>query len=199
MTISTETRINRIQNYINENDIPIHTSNMTDGTPCFIIESPSNTQAARFYRLLDDSRLFSYGEVVVGYYDEYDYCSDCYRYYPTQPSYYGDSPEGTWVSDCDKLCDDCLTNNLDSYIEHVKNDPQKAIKEQFVHLLKSEGFQLFSDNEYASGLHPGQTDNPQDIIAQNKDKLKDLDWLFAITGTGQFDVHFSLYTRPIDY
>ena len=123
MTISTETRLKRIENYINNNDLPISVGSMTDGIPAFIIQDPQNDKANRFYRLLNDSRIFNSNDVVVGYYEDHVSTADwmptelkLVEYGPMFPDYYQGSTGATIVVPVDN------TTTLKELVELIEDE-----------------------------------------------------------------------------
>lgn len=126
--------------------------------------------------------------------DQYSSCSGCGKLIKTSPSYYGDLPEYLYT-DCEILCSDCYTD--DDVIDLYLNDADKAVNSrQLKKSLEKHGFICYRDN-LESGFHPGQTDSPHKISKELEKEIPGTEWIFCIDGAGQFDIHFSLWYRPV--
>ena len=125
--------------------------------------------------------------------DSYTSCSGCGKLISTSPSYYGDLPDYLYT-DCEILCGDCYSD--DDVIETYKNDAGRALNSrQLKKSLAKHGWSLYGEN-FESGFHPGQTDDPRKISQDFEKENPGNDWLFCIDGAGQFDIRFSLWYKP---
>lgn len=148
--------------------------------------------------------------VQVDWSDEYVGCDECGRAVRTVPDCYSWQPSYIWASDCEIVCHECAQDCIEDIIEYYKNTTDRAVLHWVIPLLESEGFICLTDyfNENAcqrfeTGWYPGQNDSPVEVIKNLKAELG-VDWLtdkfdyiFAITATGQFDVHWALYLREL--
>ena len=82
---------------------------------------------------------------------------------------------------------------LDEYEEHLLNNPKHA--DTFDVDWTERGFVKLNEDEYESGFHPGQTDDPTIILAKARKADPNADYLFSIDGVGQFDMRFSIWKR----
>ena len=197
-----EKKINRLINYIREKDIDIQYGQTVDNEHIFI----ANWNDKKFDKIgewLENSSVFDYGFVHTGYDDDHDYCSECYKWYSTQPDYYGGEPKAIWVSDCDRLCKSCALGYPEDIEEFYNNQYDRALPAWAIDTIKKLGYFCLDDanNEsckiYENGLHPGQNDTPADIIKNlEKEGFWDkYDYIFCINSTGQFDCRFSLFVK----
>lgn len=124
--------------------------------------------------------------------DEWGYCCDCYKAFRTSPDSYGWQQYYAWIGDCDVVCGDCIKNNPEEYLEMLENNPKKC---DTLYLdLESLGYELMED-DFENGLHPGQNDNPVEILEKYKSKYPNGKFIFRLDGTGQFDIEFSIYKK----
>lgn len=135
----------------------------------------------------------------VEWYDEWTQCSDCYRAVRTVPDSYSWRPAFAWLSD-EIICSRCLLENVNDSIESGEyvNNADKAITWTDGATLEREGWTQWAPDDpqqYENGWHPGQDDNPREILASILAADDEADVVFLIDSTGQFDVRFSAYTR----
>ena len=136
----------------------------------------------------------------VEWLDEWTSCSECYRAIRTESDSYGWKPEYAWLGDCDIVCSACLLEDVAGSIDAggYVNNPDKAITWTDGATLEREGWTQWAPGDprqYESGWHPGQDDNPREILASILAADGDADVVFLIDETGQFDIRFSAYTR----
>lgn len=116
-------------------------------------------------------------------------CDNCYKFCNL---YYGDQELPVVIND-ELFCPNCVRSDFqDEYVELLINDPSIANHLLNDKILESYGFKLFK-NDLASGLHPGQNDDPKKIFNAIKDKFNQI--IFSIDNVGQFDVHFSIWIK----
>lgn len=150
------------------------------------------------------SVLESIGADVV-WHDEYVGCSECYRAIRTTPNCYGDRPAFSWI-DSEPVCAECIRENLAAYIDHYVNNAATAFT--FPADLASLGFVQWEPSDphtYETGWHPGQDDSPADVLAGIRAHYvdagldeEDVEVVFSIDATGQFDIRWSAYVRVPD-
>lgn len=138
--------------------------------------------------ILDTNIVFS---------DEYSLCYDCQKVVRTSPTHYGWQPD-FYVSPSDGIiCEKCFDDNegyQDEYIEEKINDPKSAINGLITEdQLETLGWEKWNSQSYENGWYTGQTDEPQEIYNELKSKFEEI--VFFIDSVGQFDTHFSVWTR----
>ena len=124
--------------------------------------------------------------------DEWGECGQCGRAFRTQSDSYGWKPSYKYA-DGGVDCSECLLADPGSYVEcYLLDNCEQA--DTFGVDLSELGFTELEAGE--SGFHPGQNDSPEDM-AENCPK--DHSFAFQIDSAGQFDMRFSLWTRPYDW
>jgi hypothetical protein len=124
--------------------------------------------------------------------DEWSTCEDCGRAVRTSADSYGWTRSYVIMGEGSLLCRECVDE--DEYInEYLLNKTDAA--DTFGIDLAAHGFTKVNADSYQNGWHPGQNDNPRDIA----DKLTSgVDYVFQIDDKGQFDIRFSVWTRPVE-
>jgi len=92
------------------------------------------------------------------------------------------------------------SSDIEDIIDEVAGDPRRAINLRQVNEVHMEkmGFE-HCNGEFASGWHPGQTDDPVQLLDHYREMYGDeFTYVFIISGVGQFDVHFRLFRRAAD-
>jgi len=141
------------------------------------------------------ARILEAAGAEIQWLDEWAECSHCYRAVRTQADSYSWTPYYAWVNECEIVCTDCLRENLDWVLEDYINDPSKAFTNIESDDLEGIGFTRV-DETYENGWHPGQDDNPPEILERIlKFAPEGTEVVFTIDGTGQFDVRFSAWVR----
>lgn len=118
----------------------------------------------------------------------------CYR---TQGDSYSWQSSILWT-DGDFLTPDA---GIDAWIEELVNDPHRCMTSTVWTRgdLEGAGFVQWERDDphtYESGWHPGQDDDPEAITQQIRAELgDDVEILFYLDDSGQFDVRFSAWTR----
>ena len=131
-------------------------------------------------------------DVEIEWEDEWVECDSCYKIVRTSPDSYSWLPS-YWNGEGEVLCFECIQEDPSDYIEHLKGNPNAALTLDID--LEDHGYvRLDEETEYASGFHPGQTDDPHEI-AKELDAQGVSDYIFEITGTGQFDTHFVVWVH----
>lgn len=120
-----------------------------------------------------------------------EWCTDSNgRAYRTSPDSYGWRPSYVYL-DGEILGRDEARADPSWYVEeYLLNDPDRA--DTFDINLAALGFTMREQCEH--GWHPGQTDDPKKIYAELEEKF---DVVFQLDSSGQFDIHFSVWVRPI--
>lgn len=124
--------------------------------------------------------------------DEWSTCDDCGKAVRTSPDSYGWQPT-YFRSDCGTLCQECV--DLEEYLESLEDDPERCC---FAWVNPDEhGYVLISkEGEFESGWHPGQNDNPADILRDLHERgIRHV--VFRTTSTGQFDINFEAWRKEV--
>lgn len=134
------------------------------------------------------AEIFERIGVFTGWLDEWARCDDCLRIFRIEPNSYSWKKFGLVTEEGSVLCGDCVTyDNIEpSYV----NNPDLAIT--FDIDLSEEGYEPFN-GRFESGWHPGQNDNPKEILERALTYWEE--GIFKIDSTGQFDISFSLWVR----
>lgn len=128
--------------------------------------------------------------------DQADICSDCYKMIETRQTHYGWQPYYLVDTECQYVCFDCLDVSTDDVLEEFEyiDNADKAIPDVLGKHLETWGWTPYN-GVFENGWHPGQTDNPQVIFDQIKDKHKDLSVVFRLDETSQFYIRFTAWTK----
>lgn len=143
--------------------------------------------------------------VDLVWYDEWIDCTDCHRAIRVNPDSYAWQPYHVWTGD-GYTCLECvdLADVLDGFgddDERYVDNPRKALMGQHWSNddIRAQGFTPHTPPDfYESGWHPGQDDDPRDVLAALKAE-EDVEVLFVIAGIGQFDTRWTAWTRPIGW
>jgi hypothetical protein len=138
-----------------------------------------------------DSILERYG-YSLEWDDEWGVCEGCNKAVRTSPDSYGWQPSFVLLHDCEIVCVDCLNGDAGDYLESLENNPRKALNLPSIDPAEW-GYARLEDG-FENGWHPGQNDNPQEIFKRLTAQYPRL--LFQITGVGQFDVGFAVWSHP---
>ena len=169
----------------------------------------------RMKRIADFIEKYFNGEVSVGWSDEWAGCGDCYKAFRTSPDCYGWLPyyvmgDG-WI-----MCGECGKENMEDCLEEYIDNDQKAIMDWLMDSAEKAGFVCALDDPYfgekackrfQTGLHEHQNDTPKKALEElyllcdeDVDKGREFfetkyEYLFAITGKGQFDIDWTVLIR----
>jgi hypothetical protein len=128
--------------------------------------------------------------------DEWIENDDTGKAYRSSPDSYSWTPYYIMTDDGDVIGGDEIEENIDGardwYVnEYLLNNPARA--NLFSIDLTELGFTKV-EREFASGWHPGQDDDPRKTF-ETLGSGVDCDIVFSIDGQGQFDTHWSAWTR----
>lgn len=120
--------------------------------------------------------------------------------YRCQPDSYSWAPSFAFTEDGEILTPD---DDIEAWIDYARNNVRVAITTRQVpkveSLLEAAGWtRRPEDGDFASGWHPGQTDDPKVIDAELRAEHGDIDVLFVVTGVGQFDIHFAAFFKACE-
>lgn len=137
--------------------------------------------------------------VQCEWYDEWWVDYETGKAWRTEPNSYGWQPSIIWCEDmCDYLTPD---HDAEDWITWAANDTARIIPRVVGIDLASHGFTRWPDDStrFESGWHPGQTDDPKVITDNIRAEHGDaVDIVFYLDSTGQFDIAFSAWTRPVE-
>jgi len=140
--------------------------------------------------------------VEIEWSDEWSRCDDCYKAVRTSPNSYDWQPYFI-IGDVYMVCGDCAMDQAEEYIQEYVNNNNRAIPSWFIQSAKDIGFDCLEDCKvFESGSHPGQNDTPEKALQEIYDGVGEgwfqetFDYIFVITGTGQFDLSWSIFVRP---
>lgn len=126
--------------------------------------------------------------------DEWLTCDECYKAFRSSPNSYGWEMFG-YIGDGFAVCGNCI--DWDDYLDGMENKPRKAVTCSLFYKFEDEitsRYTLIKD-DFENGFHPGQNDNPAEIIESLLRQDPSGKYLFVITSQGQFDIEFSVYKR----
>jgi hypothetical protein len=143
--------------------------------------------------------------VNLDYYDQADSCAECQKYIETQPNCHGWQLYAVW-SEEGYVCGECVEKDLDTWLEHWL-DEGRGGHDRLTSVnrwvgekeLTDRGFVQWEPDDphsYETGWHPGQTDDPEKLAGELRERLPDQDIVFFLDETGQFYFRWSVYTRP---
>lgn len=130
-----------------------------------------------------------------------DYNSNPSKAYRSQPDSYGWTPAfvlNDWsngeIIPHDQIREDASLR--EDYIENMLLNDASHCDVAGLDLTQ-DGFSKWEE-DFETGFHPGQTDNPHKVLARIQEARPDVDVVFQLDGTGQFDIHWSAWIRPRD-
>jgi len=139
--------------------------------------------------------------------DEWTTCGECYRALRTQGDSYGWTMFGAFTGD-GYTCQDCMKADPNAYLtdtgygnEEYINNSRNAVTWLTGAELKAIGFTQWAPNDpqsYENGWHPGQTDDPKEILKEITETGEWAETVFLIDSVGQFDIRFSAWVRNPD-
>ena len=155
------------------------------------------------------------GEVLTEWSDEWIRCEDCSKAVRTQPNCYGWLPyyvmgDG-WI-----MCGDCAKESVEDCLAEFIDNDNKAIMDWMMESAEKAGFVCALDDpwfgemkckRFQTGWHEHQNDTPQkaleelyllcdEDVEKGKEFFEDkYEYLFAITGKGQFDMDWTVLIR----
>ena len=134
--------------------------------------------------------------VSFEWYDEWTIDYDHSKAYRTQADSYGWQTSIVWTDDGELITPD---DDIQCWIDWAVDNPERCLMSR-IHSsadLIAAGFTKWPDDDtfFENGWHPGQTDNPKDILQRIKDHDDELQVVFHIDSVGQWDVRFTAYTR----
>lgn len=91
-----------------------------------------------------------------------------------------------------------ITNDPECYFDEFMDDPNKAWKIDAVDLSEY-GFSKVNLESFENGFYHGQNDNPKDILEGLQSHNPEYNYIFELDSVGQFDIHFSVWKRPVGY
>lgn len=126
--------------------------------------------------------------------DEWTTCEDCGGAVRTQPDSYSWQRAYTMPDDCTIVCHACT--DWQEHCASCEDNPHKAVSSD-VNPADYGYVRLSDESAYENGWHPGQTDDPEKILAALHAEGK-RGILFRVSGVGQFDMSFETWIRQED-
>jgi hypothetical protein len=115
--------------------------------------------------------------------------------YRASPDCYSWTPYYVLTDDGEVVGGDEIEEDPDWYVnEYLLNDPThcNVFKIDFAKL----GFKRVSEDDFESGWHPGQTDDPNAVFNRLREELPDHDLVFDLTEQSQFYTKWNIWSRP---
>lgn len=134
--------------------------------------------------------------VQFEWYDEWTVDHENDKAYRTQPDSYLWQPSIAWTEGGEILTPD---DDIDTWVAWAVNTASRCIPSNVWSAgdLEAVGFEKHN-GQYESGFHPGQNDDPSEILSAMQDRYGlDTDIVFLLDSTGQFDMAFSAYYRQL--
>lgn len=120
--------------------------------------------------------------------DEWDICGECGKAVRSSPDSYSWTPYYV-LSDGDLTCLDCI--DWAEYLESIEDDGRKTCMSACN--PAEYGYKLL-EQDLQNGFHPGQTDDPREILKRLQAEGK-TGIVFRISGVGQFDMTFEVWQK----
>ena len=143
------------------------------------------------------SRIFAILE-HMGYacewHDEWSRCDECGKAVRTSPDCHCWLPQYKIFNDCGIVCKECILNDVEEYAETLEDNPESA---DTLDINWNEYGYTRLDEEYETGFHPGQDDDPN-TVAEILRAAGVSRYLFEISGSGQFDITWVVWVHEDD-
>ena len=160
---------------------------------------PEVKQAIEDYKYDVDNRDDWYIELAVdgdehwAYDDQGFLCCECYKWHWYDNGGYGYA--NYFVGDGYILCEDCIKEDPEPYLESMINCPTKANTIFDSSELIDLGFERVNTTAYANGWY-GRSDDPKEIYDKAREEYPDAELLFSIKKTyNPFETEFYLFVR----
>jgi hypothetical protein len=123
--------------------------------------------------------------------------TDAGKAYRCQRNSYGWRQSFVIFDDCTIIGHDEIKNDpslQDEYVEkYLLNNPKRACT--FDLDFAAMGFTQFNGT-FESGWHPGQNDDPKEVLKRIQAELPNHDVVFSLDSSSQFDIAWTAWTRP---
>jgi hypothetical protein len=145
-----------------------------------------------------DETICRVGELLekAGYrtewFDEWGQCGQCGKAIRTQADSYGWQPYYS-LDGGEYTCANCIAEDFDDWIHVYIDNPDRAIPSNWPINIEKFANRIDPDDWYENGFHPGQDDNPKDIL-ESLHKRGFERVVFRLDSTGQFDIRFSAWS-----
>jgi hypothetical protein len=128
--------------------------------------------------------------------DEWTMCDDCCRMFRSSPDCYDWRMWGEIDSESQRVsCGHCLAEDPEDYLAGKLDNPRSAVNTTIVH-PKDEGFANMN-GDFENGMHPGQNDNPEEILEAYQAKYPGKQFLFTYEPS-QFYTTFQIWGRDCE-
>jgi hypothetical protein len=139
-------------------------------------------------------KLFEKLGIPCEWSDEWAECGECYSLIRTKANSYGWLPSYV-QGDGDITCHTCIEKDPEAYLLSLEDNPDTAITLDVDPC--DYGYKQVGE-EYETGWHPGQDDDPKDVAKELR--AKDITrFVFKITETGQFDSRWAVYVHESEF
>lgn len=125
-------------------------------------------------------------EVIIGFDDEWDLCSDCGKAFKMDECQY-------IQLEAELLCIECAPDCFEEIIKEYNNQWDKALPYWFTEYLEKDGWEKLNEDSYENGLHEHQNDSPEQVFNEFTEKWQNL--IFAIDSISPFTVEFDIYGK----
>src|SRR5690606_13431262 len=115
----------------------------------------------------------------------------------TSPDSYSWQPAYIIMHECELLCLECA--DPAEYYASIENAADKAASNEFTYKYPAEdyGYTRVNDDAYTNGFHPGQNDDPKQILGRLLSDDPEGRFVFTLDYTSQFEVGFSVYRKVV--
>lgn len=190
-----------VNTWVQWGEVQISDADTTD--QLIILADWNEPDLAKIARMLEEK--YEDNEVTVQYDDEWVACSECGKFCRTNPTHYGWLPNYVNVEYHGVVCRTCVEEDPDYVLDKdagYVDATNKALLPWCQPLLEKNGWTCFEPEDgcarYESGWFPGQTDDPKQIAEYLAEHLPKHNHVFVITSTGQFDIHWTVYVKPME-
>lgn len=123
--------------------------------------------------------------------DEWSTCGDCGKAIRTSANGYDWQPSYVLMNECEIVCTDCI--DWPDYLQSIEDNPRVACMAECD--PEDYGYRRLSDrNEYVTGFHPGQNDDPRKILKTLQEQGK-TGIVFRLSETSQFYSRWEVYQK----
>lgn len=129
--------------------------------------------------------------------DEWQRCDNCQKLIRTEPDSYSWQPEYVHLEDGETLCATCAVdeNWIADVLESFINNPDRVVTFMSETQLAQLDWERVNDHPFENGWHPGQTDNPREILRNVQREFGSRDVLFLLDEASQFFIRFSVFVK----
>lgn len=126
-------------------------------------------------------------EVLIGFPDEWDTCSECGKAFHIHDCLYIEL-------EAEIICIECSPDCFDEIIETFNNQWNKSLPYWMKDALLKDGWEKLNEDSYETGLHEHQNDDPKQVFNKFAEEL----WqnlIFVIDSASPFTIEFDIYGK----